>query len=122
MRKAKKRFVIDRRTWLRGDENDSMLYRPEDNLMCCLGQIACQLGARKSDIAKVYRPDELGDSKLDWKPTSKTLDSMMGVNDNETIDDAEREKKLMALGRRIGWAIRFVGPRSKPPVVAVEGQ
>lgn len=113
-RKATKKlrtFVIDRETWLRGDWQHSKLLRP-DGLMCCLGQVALQLGATKKDIRDVSAPIGVG-RPLDWNPASAALSQMMQDNDMAGVVDSTRERRLNKSAKRIGWRLKFVGPRKE---------
>lgn len=117
--KKLKTFVIDRKVWLRGEE-DSYLLRKRDGLMCCLGQIACRLGARHVEIAGYMAPDDLprGDMKrLDWNPQAKTLGAMMDINDDAELSDDARERDLQKAAKRLGWRLRFTGAKKAAATV-----
>ena len=38
------KFTVDRKTWIRGIGGKSMLFRPQDGHMCCLGFLARAIG------------------------------------------------------------------------------
>lgn len=96
-------FTINRRLWHRGKRKyPSALLVPQTGRMCCLGQIACQLGYSKEEISSIGGPNALRDcSKFDAIGLTHFglcyLDSMMNINDNPDLTDDEREAKLIAL-------------------------
>jgi hypothetical protein len=121
-------FIIYRDSWRRGGDTSELvtIYGQTEllnhrGMMCCLGQCAIQLGLKPEDIEGVGEPDEVSDKELldgvisyldkyseCWINTNLTR-AAMSANDNEAIDDATREDRLVALFREEGeHTLRFV--------------
>lgn len=48
------KFVIDRKTWWRGQgSGGSRLLRSCDGMMCCIGSVCLQLGSKQEDIRDI---------------------------------------------------------------------
>lgn len=95
------------------------LYSVEHKVQCCLGQIACQGGipldaimgqaepndipteyaAAAENVSIAFKEDEDGDEETAPYSTvcnSQLADDCMPINDDMEIDDAERERFLIA--------------------------
>lgn len=105
-------LVIDRSIWLRGERNgDVYLLRPADGKMCCLGIYLQACGAspdtlrgrRYPSSVAVALPDEARWLLRPGKPVvgvqSDSLETteLAVTNDDNTITDAEREKRIATL-------------------------
>lgn len=113
-----KKFIIDRRTWLRG-EGPSCLLRKGDKKMCCLGSIALQCGLSEEDILEKEAPkslfrqagqNELFSKLLNQEMRDNTLlcFDIMEINDNSFADDAEREEVLRDKFKGLDWEVEFI--------------
>lgn len=109
------KFTIDRKKWLRGDE-DSLLLRKKDRKMCCLGIFLNECGMKKKDLMGKGSPYSL-DTPLpqqaqwltnQWGNADLTRE-LMKVNDDDTICDNTREKKLRELFRKKNITVHFRG-------------
>ena len=113
------KFTVSRKTWLRGTEattlGKSYLLHPDNYKMCCLGFLARACGATDRDILRHHSPRSTDVNVISWpediKPCVGSLsgmvcnsiltDSIMNVNDDDTLDDNQREtelKRLFAIG------------------------
>lgn len=122
------KVVVDRAHWLRGEE-DSVLLRPEEDKMCCLGFACLALGLERCDIDSLSSPVRvveqhprlkgklrvfLRDAQGGWNDedvlNNRTTENLMRVNDDDTTDDdVYREERLKVLGLQIGLEFEFVG-------------
>ena len=114
-----KKFIVDRKTWLRGEGGSrSSLLRANDNKMCCLGFLSCELGLQKSEIREVPHPANLSlirsvrnkfegllneESRL-----TNVCEEIMRYNDSKNITDAERENSLTKEFKSINWEVEFI--------------
>lgn len=117
-------LTIDRTKWLRGEGGkSSALLRESDGRMCCLGFSCISYGVSENNILGVkttrramhdfpeimeklpewmkYMPDPTEDV-----PTIILL--LMEVNDDISISDEKREKKLTEIFSRVGVKIQFI--------------
>jgi hypothetical protein len=99
-------LVIDRKRWLRGEDEDSRLLRPSDKKMCCLGFYLCDLGVSADDVSGLHAPCEVGTlpSEGAWlldvtNPRHNGHDcvELMETNDTEAIKESYREKKIASI-------------------------
>lgn len=104
-------LTISRRRWLRGG-GGSLL---ENGKMCCLGFGCRAAGVPAKSIDGLGLPNDLDvvvpafSKTSDSGPVNTVLSERAHViNDDETIDDAQRERLLRALFKRHGVALRFV--------------
>ena len=116
-------LTISRAVWLRG-ERESMLYRPEDGKMCCLGIYLESLGVSKESMKGCDTPGHYyGDRKAGrpktpaWllrydgmiRPYASTLAMrLMEVNDNPDYTDEEREWLIEDGFGYVGIQVRFI--------------
>ncbi len=108
------RFIVKRNRWLRG-EPSSWLHRPTDHKQCCIGFVCRQLGATVNQVCQhtvAYRVKNLSaEAKLCLLDRSGSdrnwVQDAYGVNDDLTIEDGEREKKLKAIFKRAGHQLIF---------------
>jgi hypothetical protein len=122
-------FVIDRAKWRCGGgwrqrgKGLTMLQNTE-GYMCCLGQFCDQLGVPDleglyvpSDVPE-YRNTQIRDVLVEdggigpegpWFNETRFSDLAIGINDNRSISDQEREKELTELCIRHGHTLRFEG-------------
>lgn len=89
------KLVIDRSKWLQGEASVvSMLLRPQDGKMCCLGFYCLALGAPEKSINRVHTP--LGDEGDEWLPTlidKVVLEKAEWLFDGTTVVEATAGKK-----------------------------
>lgn len=117
------KLVIERDKWIRGNEEESMLLRPSDGKMCCLGFYSLALGLDKNDIHGAFCPSELGtETYPDWLVISewaeyleddRAIDTsfcneIMTTNDRKSLAEDEREALLKELFAKKGIEVTFV--------------
>jgi len=112
-----KTFTISRKLWHRGKrKHPSALLVPQTGKMCCLGQIALQLGFSKDEIRNKPSPAALENREAFEKLNLVLLEvacstgiggSMMEINDEADLPDPEREAELRRLARKGGFKLRF---------------
>lgn len=114
------KLVIEKEKWLRGDNRESMLLRPSDGLMCCLGFRCLAMGHTNEEIESTFTPatvvnrftkdlrPEWMKVKMDYEMNSITVQHMMQANDDPTLTDEERISKLQALALSVGEEWVFV--------------
>lgn len=120
-------FVVDRRTWLRGNGPDSSSLLDENGCGCCLGHYAkaCSLPDEliqyeESPAGVCANPSsEYGAIPWITKLLQSELDDdgnlsetgvcmrLMAVNDATDISDSKREERLTQLFASIGIAVKF---------------
>lgn len=125
---TKTKFTVTRHNWLRGEGgDDSRLLRPEDGKMCCLGHISLQCGITQDEIMNVLAPAGIIDEawglfpeplrpmkrpyrgiNKTWNDNSGLAHVMMGLNDDETITDEDREHRLKQIAASRGIKLEFV--------------
>ena len=85
--------------------------------MCCLGFASEQCGVPRSDLLGVATPSRLGadNVKLIMPLLARSPNMVecletiaMSLNDDDTIDDDTRERKLSALFAHFGHTMTFV--------------
>ncbi len=116
------KYTIDRQTWRRGGDSaesnenyGATKLLNEQGYMCCLGQCMLQEGILKEVIL------EKGDPAATNLPCTFTVESSissfsnnvlsqcaMDINDDRTLDDSEREEKLINLFKEHGLELEFV--------------
>lgn len=113
------KFVVDRKTWYRGQgESGSCLFHPE-NGRCCLGFFANAIGHSDEEIDDVAMPDGITNPK-NWPESLLTIDDggymyteltgkIATVNDNSNIEDDEREEQLTELFLKADVEVVFEG-------------
>jgi hypothetical protein len=102
------RVVINKRRWLRGDDENSMLLRKKDNKMCCIGFLARELGCKREHIAGIGHLSEV-DHNTASEFTSEYdgyLNQAYETNDDPDLTEAARIKKLREIGKNMG--VRFI--------------
>lgn len=126
----KRKFIIDRSKWRCGGETGenakgfgSTRLLNGEGYMCCLGQIAKQLGYINADLIGLGEPYELHDDdeknfeenilvNSDTCNTDLTSDAM-SINDDADITIKERERQLKARFKEEGISLVFVGKSIK---------
>jgi hypothetical protein len=108
------KLVIDRNIWLRGERN-SYLLRKSDKKKCCIGilmssllNIADDKILGKSTTISNEQLVRLIPQKMEWLKNSSTMDEFYYINDNSTISDEEREKKLTELFAAQNIEVEFI--------------
>jgi hypothetical protein len=101
---------IDRKTWLRGEGADRSWLLRQDGKMCCLGQMAIQAGFTSAQINGVRSPKDLNWKQMegDYTGNGNTVNKLMGVNDDSTITNKDREKMIIKLAARKRIKVKFV--------------
>lgn len=110
------KLVIIRSKWLRG-ERPSYLLRQRDRKMCCLGFLGLACGLTKENILNVKIPVRPILGKSIWPKgifdgiydtLSSIAKGLVLVNDDITINDSTREKKIKELFSKIDVEAEFV--------------
>ena len=111
------KLVVSRKRWLRGEGSDkSMLLRPLDDKMCCLGFLACQVGAREEDIRDKTEPESPFSSGWEWpswmfdssKPLVGLRYRLMTINDDASLSEEQRESILKEEFAKVGVEVEFI--------------
>lgn len=107
-------FVINRAVWLRGEGGEkSVLFRPEDKKMCCLGIYLSECGVDTHRMRDVGEPGLLSDEMVpSWTRTAAKgtpVCELIQVNDDEQISDAVREQAITEKFARQGVTVTFEG-------------
>jgi len=126
-----KKFVIDRRYWLRGSRVNSCLINNSGN-MCCLGFYAIACGLDKKTIRNLACPqtavsatkgdvvpnihgkyvtrssDSIWKTKLvgSYDVNTPTCQELMEINDSN-LSDEEKEKKITSNFKKLGIQVTF---------------
>lgn len=118
-------FTINRRKWHRGSQPGSRLLSPITKKLCCMGQIALQIGCAKKRIEDAAIPvsdqSTPGLAEVFHKalPTLVYYDrdafvltplcrTMIATNDNPDITDSIREQRLQAQAKEAGFELEFI--------------
>lgn len=115
-----KTYTIKRNKWVRGNDDkggeckfpklgQSQLLNRLGN-MCCLGQICKQEGVPDFKILDIESPFALQrkDTPELFLKNHYIFYNMMKVNDHPNCEESEREAKLKALARAVGFKLAFV--------------
>jgi len=102
-------FTVVRSKWFRGNHRGSMLLRPTDGRMCCMGFYALACGATEDQISELRSLAELDDETMDaielnvvfgGNPDTQGM-QVYNLNDNDKGDfhewrsfDGEQLKKV----------------------------
>ena len=114
---------VDRTRWYRGrTSEDSKLYNPREQRLCCIGFLGLALGCDEYAMANIDTLAELslnqyGTAPADMKKAARefnrahrnALAEAYLVNDEPEYTDKVRERKLRAIGRSMGVNFKFVG-------------
>lgn len=136
---AKTKFTIDCSIWRCGADSDELDKRlghgptellSEDGYMCCLGQVALQLGVSKEDLLHNQVPQDMSDENrkkagillASAVAGSGTLrhPSYLGrqainVNDDMWMSVADKMKNLTKLFKEEGFELEFTNiPQPQP--------
>ena len=111
------KVIVRRAQWLRGNDATSMLYRPSDRRMCCLGFACKAAGLKTKEISGEAFPNNvmaplpkpLKRLVTSGGNTSGICDELVAINDDNTISTKEREAKLKQVGKHAGLDFRFTG-------------
>lgn len=102
------KVTVNKKRWLRGDNENSMLLRKKDNKMCCIGFLARELGCKREKIMGIGQLAEVDHdtaSKFTSEYDSYLIDAYE-TNDDPNLNDTDRIKKLREIGKNMG--VRFV--------------
>ena len=111
-------LVIDRKVWLRGEGGEkSLLLRPEDGKMCCLGIYLKQCGMPDSLLRGRANPTQLTTAPT-WLRAAgqfggftETAECRFLIlqNDDERISEPAREQRIAEGFAKAGVSVRFEG-------------
>lgn len=130
-----KQVVVVRERWYRGQGDAfSMLLRPKDRKMCCLGFWMCAAGATEKDIESYVSPRSLArirecdiDGLVDTdyynsKQNSDICGEMMRTNDEVRMEEASRELALIQQAARLGTKLVFVDTQAEADLLKEQEQ
>ena len=117
-----KEYIIDRSKWVCGGKKYSkQLGMPQllndQGRMCCLGQICKADGVDEVDMFGVGSPNKSmsastwmheEDADFGSMPTKEAV-KMMRANDDNSLNQPQREKKLKELAGTVGIKLKFKG-------------
>ena len=137
-----RKIQIDRRTWIRGDDTvaataedgtpyaqGSMLLRPADGHMCCVGQVCVQLGIPAKKLEGVATVDDLFNDKVEVPEELREpnryassyndeeaesfveadgLGLAYSINDDPDTTDEYKEAELIPLFAKLGLDVEFI--------------
>jgi hypothetical protein len=117
------KVVVDCERWVRGRYKKygrSCLLNEKGN-RCCLGFVAKVLGYRDGSIQTLLAPAKILETRqsnvlCDVQETERGVfvrnsvfsAEAMGLNDYASIDDAERRRRLVVLGKEHGVEFEFI--------------
>lgn len=121
----KKTFTIDRDTWYRGRGGSRLILdrsSPFPGHKCCLGFCLLSSGVEKESLLGVTTPSRVlnlehvppsllwtsSDGEILRGDNDVTVDIIL-TNDNETLTEEKREKKLTTLFALVGFNVKFIG-------------
>lgn len=113
------KFTIDRKTWYRGQGHHGSQLLREDGMRCCIGQVGqqCQIPDeamfQKASIhgwnfetgAKVIK---VRGAWPKWMKNEDQISECYLINDDTALDDAQREKDLIAQFASRGDELEFI--------------
>lgn len=100
-------LTIVRSKWLHGGIGDSMLLDNAGN-MCCLGFYSLACGHSKEDIQNVTEPLYVKNWRGAKREDADIYYSMMRVNDDEILSEAQREQEIAEYFKALGVNVTFV--------------
>lgn len=113
------KYTIDRNTWYRGKSHEGSSLLRSDGLMCCLGQMAKQMGYSKEELEYRVEPRSLLRAGIDNKFPSYLINEyqrqtdtccrMMDINDCPLTSDEQREQRLIEIAAANGDELEFIG-------------
>lgn len=121
--KIPKQFTVKRSKWLRGEGLvHSYLLREEDGKMCCVGFLTKECGFTDKDILCKQALDQLLDEIRNREADSEECTDLTALgrlehfisskgiydrNDDESIMDSSREKRLIKSFKAFGITLTF---------------
>lgn len=111
-------FTINRENWMTPDHpgwNHTNSLVNEDETMCCLGFFCNRISRiKKDDMVDVPLPSDLGyDEKPSINAAISKEDELANINDCKKIDAKEREKRIAAIFKTLGYRVKFIGKYKK---------
>lgn len=122
-----KKFVIERERWFRGRDNARLLVNvatdsPDFGKMCCLGFFGIACGIDPEQLLGMGSPEDRKEEpwsswvlrendETGYVEDSRSINSLIAVNDDRKISDAARESRITELFAKHGVEVEFVdGP------------
>lgn len=106
------KFIVDRKTWQRGSVLDSALLNWQ-GAKCCLGFVGEQCGVKADKLLTILLPHDLLNSDLVkyplWLQSRIAQTDCACINDATTLNEYERESKLIEVFLSHGDELEFVG-------------
>lgn len=128
------KFVVNRSKWRAGGWKENAIgegptsLRNSEGFMCCLGHCALQLGAKPKEIIECAMPNEIADKNGEYKilpiittkvsgqeyaEYSSLSEQAAEINDDDTLTQVQRERKLKSLFSKFKHELEFVGVAHK---------
>ena len=111
-------LVIDRITWLRGDDGQSMLYRRHDSKMCCMGSYGVACGLTTEQMAghfylsggstRIACDSRLFEHPAEENRAQSLQRQLAAANDDAKLSGPEREERITDLFAMMDVAVTFV--------------
>lgn len=113
-------YIIQRTSWYRGKGPSNSRLITASGMKCCLGFMCEQAGIDRIHLIGKTSPNELPygimpqflqvlvDRSAFGLSNSKLASVAMTINDNASIDDTEREKRLIELFKPHNIELKFV--------------
>ena len=119
------KLTIDRTKWGRGKgSEDSLLLRPSNGKMCCLGFLSLHVGLSEEDISFEKTPDSVLNKKgclihssliklelnkiFSSISTTEVCQELMYFNDTTSLTEEVREERLKLRFLQIGYEVEFI--------------
>jgi hypothetical protein len=101
-------FTVSREYWLRGRGVGGSTLRTEEGMSCCLGFVGDQVGVPVQNMICRAMPESLERKSYEKFPEGINWGPFAEINDDCTIGDEEREKRLQQLAEANGFRFKFV--------------
>lgn len=114
-------FIVDRKTWYRGNGSTGSMLLRQDRKRCCIGFVGVQCGISDE---KLERRNAIGSGRIDHEPQwpewmrvkyepvqsveHLPIFKAYHINDDMKITDRVREQKLIDLFTEQGDSIEFI--------------
>lgn len=110
-------LIINRKKWKTGSHGfgKTNLLNSDSRMMCCLGFRCEQMGIPKKDLEDKFYPSSLSreytiPGLINSKGcNTKFANKAIEINDNSNITSEVREKRLIALFKKVNIIVEFEG-------------
>lgn len=117
-----KSFIINRKTWLRGEgSQNSYLFREKDGKQCCIGTFLLKCGFSECDLLDIQDPSNIKGKEtkvpkwlIDFSLSNYTFNTgaandLIAINDRKNTKEEEREKEIKERFAEQGIKVKFTG-------------